>query len=72
MRWGSRRDANFRHRIQLLESRIRLSQQALAALRARLVPMLTAHVPIIDATEIVVLLERVENILAGSESGGGR
>jgi hypothetical protein len=53
--WGSRRDANLRSRVQLLESRIKLAQQAMA---------------IIDVTELLSYLERAENLLAGVEGGG--
>ena len=55
--------------MQLLESRIRLAQAALADFRERFVPMAMA-MPIIDVTELLSYLERAENLLAGVEGGG--
>ena len=72
MRWGRKRDSELRAALQRCQPRIRRAQAAVAALRARLVPVLAAHIPILDATECVALLEKVESILAGIGEGGGR
>jgi hypothetical protein len=64
-----RRGVALRNRVQLLESRIRLAQAALADFRERFIP-LTMSLPIIDVTELLSYLERAENLLAGVEGGG--
>jgi hypothetical protein len=65
----NRREVSLRNRVQVLESRIRLAQAALADFRERFVPMAMA-MPIIDVTELLSYLERAENLLAGVEGGG--
>jgi hypothetical protein len=55
--------------VQLLESRIRLAQAALADFRERFVPM-AMSMPIIDVIELLSYIERAENLLAGVEGGG--
>jgi hypothetical protein len=65
----NRREVSLRNRVQVLESRIRLAQAALADFRERFVPMVMA-MPIIDVTELLSYLERAENLLAGVEGGG--
>ena len=64
----NRREVALRNRVQLLESRIRLAQAALAAFRERFIPM-AMGLPIIDVTELLSYLERAENLLAGVEGG---
>jgi hypothetical protein len=64
-----RREVALRNRVQLLESRIRLAQAALADFRERFIP-LAMGLPIIDVTELLSYLERAENLLAGVEGGG--
>jgi hypothetical protein len=65
----NRREVSLRNRVQLLESRIRLAQAALADFRERFVPM-AMSMPIIDVIELLSYIERAENLLAGVEGGG--
>jgi hypothetical protein len=69
MKWGRKSDANLRSCVQLLESRIRLAQQALEQFRTKFIP-LAMSMPIIEVTELLSCLERAENLLAGVEGGG--
>jgi hypothetical protein len=55
-----------RNRLQLRESRIRLAQAALDALRQRLMA-LSMTLPIADMAEVLEPLTRIENVLAGGE-----
>ena len=66
--WGSRRDANLRSRAQLMESRIRLAQQALAEFREHFMPAAMA-MPINEVTELMFYLERAEAALSSGEGG---
>jgi len=68
MRWGRRRDANLRSRVQLLESRIRLAQAALEEFRTKFIPAAMA-MPINEITELMYYLERAETCLASVEGG---
>jgi hypothetical protein len=71
MMWGRRRDSDLRLRLQVLESRIRLAQAALFDFREHFMPAAMA-MPIIEASELLMDLERAENILAGIGEGGAR
>jgi hypothetical protein len=64
-----RREVALRNRVQILESRIRLAQAALADFRERFI-LLAMGLPIIDVTELLSYLERAENLIAGVEGGG--
>jgi hypothetical protein len=69
MRWTWKKDANLRSRVQILESRIRLTQAALAEFREHFMPAAMA-MPISEVTELLYYLERAETILASVEGGG--
>jgi hypothetical protein len=68
MRWW-RRDHELRAELQACQSKCRLALLALGTFRERFVP-LALYMPISDAAELLVLLERAENLLDGIEEGG--
>jgi hypothetical protein len=57
---------SLRHRVQTCESRTRLAQQALDALRQRLMAA-SMTLPIVDMAEVLEQMTRIENLLSDGE-----
>jgi hypothetical protein len=70
MSWGRRRDSDLRLRVQVLESRARLSLQALSALRTRLIELTEAMMPIIELSDLLGRITNIEALLYGGGEGG--
>jgi len=69
MTWGRRRDSDLRLRVQVLESRTRLSLQALSALRTRLIELTEATMPVVELAEILGRITNIEALLGDGEGG---
>jgi hypothetical protein len=67
MRWGRRRDADLRSRVQVLESRHRLAVSALEAFQARFIELARDLLSIGDITELMTRLEAIRTVLSDGE-----
>ena len=63
MRWSSRRDANLRSRVQVLESRQRLAVAALDEFQERLILLARDLLSIGDLAELVDQVQSVRTLL---------